>query len=86
MKTNDQFFSPMKKAIDKELLKYTAGHHIFCPQCKEILDWETVVIIDVFHGEKKKGSLVCCSNCFKPSGAEALKEKGITLEITRHES
>ena len=85
MNPTDQFFNPLKEHINRELLKYAAGLHIFCPNCKEVLDWKTVVLIDV----SKEGKHICqqtaCIKCFKPDGIPSLEAKGLKIEITKYE-
>jgi len=36
----------MRKTIDRNLLKYSAGQHIFCPQCQKVADYRTWLIIE----------------------------------------
>ena len=86
MNTTDAFFNPLKQHINKELLKYAAGLNIFCPNCGNILDWKTVVLIDAFKGSKHLGQKTGCTKCFKPEGIPSLEAKGLKIEITKYES
>jgi hypothetical protein len=72
-----------KDQINDSLLKYTAGHYIFCPVCDNLLDWKTVVILEVSKEGEYKGQQVCCTKCFKPSGISNLESKGIAIEVTQ---
>lgn len=71
--------------MSRELLKYAAGLYIFCPNCKNVLDWKTTVSIDFYRDGKHLRNLVCCTGCFKPAGIESLKAQGITAEVTQYE-
>jgi predicted RNA-binding Zn-ribbon protein involved in translation (DUF1610 family) len=81
----DTFFDPFKQHINRELLKYAAGTHMFCPNCGNVLDWKTVVLIDAFRDGKHLGQKTGCTNCFKPSGIPSLEAKGLKIEITKYE-
>lgn len=65
----DQLFSPLQDKLNRELLKYAAGHHIFCPACQQIMDCRRTVITDVVAvtpdgREVPVKSLVRCAKCF----------------------
>ena len=84
METKD-FFQPFRNELNKSVLKYAAGLHIQCPNCKTILDWKTVVLIDVFDGDHShKGQIVSCTNCFRPEGIKKMEGKGLQFEITQY--
>ena len=83
MHTHKEITDMFKEQINGSLLKYVAGHYIFCPVCKNLLDWKTVVILEVSKDGKYVGQKVGCTNCFKPEGITELEAKGITLEVTQ---
>lgn len=70
----------MQTIIEHNLLKYAAGHHIFCPVCKDkVLDWKDTVIV-----ERADGSTlgVCCGACYDGAmGANAPLDK---YKVIRH--
>jgi hypothetical protein len=85
--TKDKMMEPLKAHLNKELLKYTAGLYMFCPICNTVLDWKTVVIIDVWnaHGTKHHGQKVGCTKCFHPEAVAKTEAKNnIKLEITQY--
>lgn len=84
MTTHKDVTEMFKDQMNGELLKYAAGHYIFCPVCGDLLDWKTVVIIEVYKGSDYKGQQVACTKCFKPEGIAKLEAKGIKLEITQY--
>ena len=49
----------LQKTLNRNLLKYSAGHHIFCPICDKIADYREWVIVD--NGTKTHA---CCAECF----------------------
>ena len=55
----DPFFSPMVRTINRNLLKYSAGYYIFCPQCGQVADAKRWVIVS--QGDKTKA---CCAPCW----------------------
>lgn len=57
---DDSFLNPMKKTLNRNLLKYAAGHHIFCPGCNNIMDHKNTVVVT----NKKTGkTMVNCGKC-----------------------
>ena len=57
----------LEQHMNKALLKHAAGTWITCPKCGAILDWSTVIILDVFK-EKKTVHIskqVFCTGCTK---------------------
>jgi len=78
----DQF----ENSMNNQLLKHAASKHIFCPNCDRILDWTTIVLIDVFtdKGTVYRGPITCCTSCFKPAGLAKLEAKGMTLEVNQY--
>jgi hypothetical protein len=44
---DDDVYNPMKKEVEKELLKYWAGRLIFCPFSKKLMDAKKTVIFTV---------------------------------------
>lgn len=84
MEKTDPFFDTLNKTINSQLLKYAAGQQIFCPVCKEILDWKTIVIVEAYKGDKLTGKAIICNKCFKPAGIPKLEEQGVTVEVTEY--
>jgi hypothetical protein len=82
----------MKREVEKNLLKYAAGHSIFCNGCNRVLDWKSTAIIDAIQNGKAVSSVTCCTKCLDARyGAlhQAIDEvnkldgKDIILEVTR---
>jgi hypothetical protein len=82
----------MKQQITRNLLKYAAGHSIFCNGCGKVLDWKTAAIIEAMQNNKAVASVTCCTKCLDARyGAlhQAIDEvnrmdgKDITLEVTK---
>lgn len=88
MKKSNSVTDALRGHVNRELLKYTAGLHIDCPNCHRILDYKTVVIIEVWTIDKTRniGTKVGCTNCFKPDGIRQVeKSQGVKLEIIKYE-
>jgi hypothetical protein len=69
---DDPIMGGLKKHANRQLLKYAAGHHIFCPSCKNVLDHKNTVIAT--HKGTGKTS-VSCGDCY---------DKGINKLKVRH--
>ena len=77
----------LEQHMNKQLLLHAAGTFITCPQCSNILDWSTVIILDVFrekktvHVEKK----IFCTGCVKEPSTikfdDLEKENHIQIEV-----
>ena len=82
----NELLKAFNNTMNVQLLKYAAGLHCFCPNCSRILDFKTVVILDVWNLDKTQyaGQKIGCTNCFKPEGIPKLKEKGILIEVTQY--
>jgi len=83
--------SPLTAALhermNRELLKHAAGTYIFCPNCERVLDWKTVIIIDVIRDQTTIGHAVYCTHCVQSLDQieEVAKAKGVQVEITKYE-
>ena len=60
------FTSDLERTLTKRMLKYTAGHVMFCPTCDNILDWSRTVdtsFIARDSGDAFK-TIITCTECF----------------------
>lgn len=74
------------KTANKQVLLYAASKHIFCPNCNKILDYKTVIILEVWnkHITQYHGQQVCCKSCLKKEAISAVEKKqGIRIFITQ---
>ena len=87
------FSSYLEKHLHKQLLRYAAGHYIFCPVCLEILDCRRTVtaelIVKVSGFKDSNTSLTRCDKCWDRTWKAGLdrviarvKEKHPTAECT----
>ena len=75
----------MTNMFNREYFKYVASKHIFCPRCNQILDYKTVVIIDVTKKDKAVGQAVACTHCFVSEKVnDTAKKLGVEIEITKY--
>jgi hypothetical protein len=61
-----EFLSPMKRTLERNMLKFQVGQAIFCPGCKSVMDCRRAVGLD-WHDDatdELKGSRVVCASCF----------------------
>lgn len=82
----DAFFNYMQEAANKQLLKFAAGHAIFCPTCHKILDCKTTVHVSVMLGTSCVKSITTCERCWmkqETGVAIACSKHGATLDIVR---
>jgi hypothetical protein len=87
MKKATSVTEALENHMHKQLLLHAAGTFITCPQCGNILDWSTVIILDVFkakktvHVEKK----IFCTGCVKDPSTikfdDLERENNIQIEI-----
>lgn len=61
--TQDSFFDAFAGRMNRELLKHAAGTWITCPRCGRILDWSTIIIMDVFRGGEHLAKSISCTHC-----------------------
>lgn len=81
----DGFTAYLEDKARNELLKWAAGKQIFCQKCQNILDWKTTVLIEATStATQQKATVIMCSNCYSHLNAQALKDQGLTLEITQY--
>lgn len=83
---NDSFFNPLRDHAARELLKFAAGHNIFCRICQRILDCKTTVHVEVRQGASCSHSATQCEKCWakiEPQVEAAAKQHSATLDITR---
>ena len=55
----DEFFSPMVRTVNRNLLKYSAGRAIFCPCCGEVADARRWVVATF-----SERTISCCTRCW----------------------
>ena len=62
---------PMQAVVNANLLRYSAGNHIWCPNCDTILDCHTTVIVslDGYTG-------TCCAQCWDKAAARIAQRRG----------
>lgn len=80
--------STMQTHVNRQLLKYAAGHVMFCPSCDQCLDCRSTVNVTVLHHGEIHSSTTLCASCYdkrKPvldvALAKANPEQGISLDI-----
>lgn len=56
----DTFFNPMVQALQRNLLKYSAGRAMFCPQCDKVADARKWVCATLTDGRE----VGICAPCF----------------------
>ena len=81
-----QLNTAYNNAVITRQLTQAAKTYENCPVCARILDFHTVVLLDVWNLDKTVyGGKKCgCTNCFKPEGIEKLKAKGFHIEVTQY--
>ena len=62
----------MKKTIDRNLLKYSAGNSIFCKYCGDVADYRRWVVATSPSGAK---TICCCVNCWNETTKNAFKDQ-----------
>jgi len=55
--------SAVELAVNRELLKYAAGQAMFCPCCKNVMDWRTTTVLTLHRGDECVQSEVLCGTC-----------------------
>jgi RNase P subunit RPR2 len=79
MKAN--FTSDLERTLTKRMLKYTAGHVMFCPTCDNILDWSRTV--DTSFIAKDSGdafkTIITCTECFDAKVKPVLEGSAIKV-------
>jgi hypothetical protein len=55
---------PMKRELNVNLLKYTAGHLLTCPRCGKIMDYRDTVIVSLANGERAEARCGTCSDAW----------------------
>ena len=58
--SEDEPIPGMKKTLNRNLLKYAAGHHIFCPSCENVLDHKNTVVMT---NKRTGNTTVNCGDC-----------------------
>lgn len=61
--SNPVIDSMMERVVNTNLLKYAAGQTMFCPGCKNCMDWRTTTVLTLHQGEKCVSSEVLCGAC-----------------------
>ena len=87
METTNTVTDLLKQHMHKQLLLHAAGTWMFCPKCNNILDWSTVIILDIFNvSGKQKGNQVVCTSCTKDLNTINWKsletDQKIKIEVT----
>ena len=78
----------LEQHMNKALLKHAAGTWMFCPKCETVLDWSTVIILDVFREKKTVhvSKQVVCTHCTKDLNtidwAALETENNVQIEVT----
>jgi hypothetical protein len=66
----------LTKELNNQLLKYTAGTAIFCPQCQDIMDYSrTVVATPLPSADKRTKTIICCGKCWDKTLEKLGKEE-----------
>ena len=88
--------SIIKTPVESNLLKYSAGRAIFCPNCQGVMDWRRTVVATIHaktDGKEEKciRSYVVCAGCWDKlghtvkegvaKGLAAIRAKGRTDEV-----
>ena len=55
----DEFFSPMVRTVNRNLLKYSAGQAIFCPKCGQVADCKNWVV-----ATQSEHTVGLCASCW----------------------
>lgn len=55
---------PMKRTINRKLLKYAAGRSVFCIRCQCIMDWKRTSIVSLLHHGDPVKTFVLCTPCW----------------------
>ena len=73
MKDTNVVESIIKTPVESNLLKWSAGQAIFCPNCQNIMDWRKTVVATIHAKtdktpEKVIKSYVVCVECWDKVG------------------
>jgi len=83
--------TPMERTVQSNLLRYAAGTQMFCPACKNCLNWPTTVLLELRKRQVDKSlaaTLALCSDCFDKKESklrDICAEAGLLMEVTRKE-
>jgi len=80
---SSDFDKAFVNSMNRQLLKYAAGQHMFCKNCQAVLDWKTTIIFTASKGDRK-ATVVLCDKCFNPGGVDKLQRDGYETEITSY--
>ena len=65
----------MQKTMNRNLLKYSAGHAIFCPHCDQIADYRRWALVDDEQGNIVwQGCTKCLPSTFSDVGYKIVRE------------
>jgi len=77
--------TPMRRAINKNLLKSIAGQLIFCPICGDIMDYRRTVAVSFMRGDNPVATKGCCGSCFddvmRGNAERIAQEHDLALDI-----
>ncbi len=77
--------SELERTAKRSMLKWHAGHTMFCPGCEQVLDCKRVVEIDISKDGKLQASKIVCASCYdsrlKGNIEAQLHALGHTVEI-----
>jgi len=71
--------------LNGQMLRYQAGHQMWCRGCETLLDLRDAVSVDLHRGDRLTGSVMYCGDCWDRAHAlarSAAARKGLTLTIT----
>jgi len=57
---DNEFMTPMRRRVARELVRYFAGHNITCPRCGDLLDAPATVVLTKDSG----GTVGMCAKCY----------------------
>lgn len=70
MTTNEVIDGLIRTPIESNLLRFAAGHNIFCPACGDVMDWRKTTIATIYGVPKGKTAeeivrqFCSCSECW----------------------
>ena len=65
MSMDKAIVNPLEHEVNRQLLLYAAGQHIFCPHCQQIMDFRRTIIFSVQKDGKDIKTFSMCVDCFE---------------------
>jgi hypothetical protein len=59
MTTPDPIFDPLRRTVNRELVRHAAATAVFCPHCGAIMDMASTVLVSASHGRHWVGCAAC---------------------------